>query len=684
MAVRAIVRVSEAAPSRLGVLLALLLVGAVVAGLFARWYDLGSRPLAVDEYYTVRSVEFILERGVPEFATGGYYVRGLPLQYIMAAVAGIFGENEWSYRLPSVIFSLISVVLAYFYARRFTSVPVAAAVAGALLVSSWEIEFARFARMYALFQCVTLLFLIAVDATFFGAGRRRYLPHLLAIGAALSHRIGALLSPLLFLPLLPGATAVRMNTWRQRFVFAVITAGTLFLSFLIVTTDFRNWGVTDALPAGFASSGGRSSTWPVFPFWHLPGDPLTTLFLVSALAGAVFGTLWLLRRRGAPITDVEPWLALMLVFSLFHMLLWSGLALAIAVFRYELYRPARHPRRIYALLLVAVLVALAWLGYAAWRPDSLMTDAVRERWDLSEGAILKAFWSVFFGWPDIYLTTLRPFIVELPLLAVLTIAALLVTLIRHGRDPLPRLLRQPWLVIVMTMLLFGLFEPPYSRMRYWFHLYPVILLVIALAIVDLLTWLASRRATAMRSSGALAGLIFLGVFATTSDFNPRHIVQVADAAVAFRTGPFEKFWVTWYWRFDYRSPAEFLNANVMPEDDARIVVQYHFPVSYYLEREHAIYIPRTMGIFVRHSQRQGTLNRWADRPLLSTPQELADHTRTAREVWLIRGVEDEERFPEMPDMEEVWGDRLIEHTRAFLSQDERIEVVRIRLAPPGT
>ena len=105
----------------LALLLAAVMIGAVLAGLFARWHDLALRPLAVDEYYTVRSVEFVLERGVPEFPSGGLYTRGLPLQYLLAASTKIFGQNVFAYRLPGLVFSLISVALAYWYARRFTA-----------------------------------------------------------------------------------------------------------------------------------------------------------------------------------------------------------------------------------------------------------------------------------------------------------------------------------------------------------------------------------------------------------------------------------------------------------------------------------------------------------------------------------------------------------------------------------
>src|SRR5919106_5073841 len=165
-----------------GVLLAALLLAAGALGLYARLDGFGARQLGIDEYYTAKSVEFILESGLPAYEGGGYYFRGPIVQYLMAASAWLFGETEFAYRLPALIFNLLSIPLAYIYVRRHAGVAVAAAVALALLVSSWHVEFARFARMYAPFQFMTLLFLLTVDVTYFG-GKWRWAELPLAVCA---------------------------------------------------------------------------------------------------------------------------------------------------------------------------------------------------------------------------------------------------------------------------------------------------------------------------------------------------------------------------------------------------------------------------------------------------------------------------------------------------------------------
>jgi hypothetical protein len=671
--------------SRLGLLLLGLLGVALVAGVVARWYTLADRPLAVDEYYMVRSTEFILERGVPSFPSGGYYTRGLPLQYLMAGAAKLFGPTHLSYRLPGFLFSILSVFLAYCYARRFTPVPVSVGVALALLVSSWHIEFAGFARMYALFQCVVLLFLIAVDDAFFcGNWRRRYLPHGLALFACLGHAIGITLTPLLFLPLVAGGPPGGFRSWSERLRFGAAGVATTLLCLGFILSDLRNFGVENLLPPGYPESAGSPFNLPAFPFWSLDGDPVTSMILLVGLAVLMLGLVRLFKRRDLSAVDV--WLGALVAFSVAHLLMLAAICLLVLLLRFDLHEPRQHPRYAYVMLAIAVLAGVGWLVYGIAFPDALRSPAVAARWDLSEAGFLKSMWTVFFGWPDVYRYTFRPFWVEMPLLGLLLVIALIVVLIEHRHDPLPALLRQPWVIILLTLAVYGVVETEYSRLRYWYHLYPVMLCLIALAITLIVGHLARKRPAVEPRAGHLAAFAFLGVFALTSDFDPRHIVATGDDPATFRTAPFEDHWLTWYQRFDFISPAAFVNRQALHEE-ARVVVEYQYPSSYYLDGPHAIYIPREwQDLYPLHSREAGRIDAWSGQPLLDTPEELATYTATAREVWVIRGT-DRDR-PELPDPEAVWGTRLQDVSQVFLSRDGRIEVLRVTLgtsssAPAG-
>src|SRR6188472_3214577 len=207
-------------------LVAILLL-AMVWGLFVRFNGLGSRPWAVDEYFSATAVRYVLDKGVPEFPTGGYYMRGLPLQYLQAGSVLLFGDNEFAHRLPAALFGVLTLVFVFLYARIFLPWPLAAVCVAILAVSGWEIEFSRFSRMYAAFQCITVAFFLAYHQAYFkGSEKLKYLPHALALVAVTFHALGLFLLPFLFLPLFIDRNARQGAPVRNRWVFAIVSMAT--------------------------------------------------------------------------------------------------------------------------------------------------------------------------------------------------------------------------------------------------------------------------------------------------------------------------------------------------------------------------------------------------------------------------------------------------------------------------
>jgi Dolichyl-phosphate-mannose-protein mannosyltransferase len=657
-------------------LLALLLLAAGALGIYARLDGFGARPLAIDEYYSARSVELILQSGLPEYPGGGYYFRGPTLQYLTATSVSLFGNTELAFRLPALIFNLLSIPLAYLYARRFASVPIAIVVAIALLVSSWHVEFARFGRMYAPFQFTTLLFLLTMDITYFGGKWQwRYLPHLGYVLAFLTHELGVLLAPLLFLPLL--LNGERFPSWRRRFAFGATSLGVALLGYASLKLDSYVSDVVDRFPTDYVSPFSTGLVQPAFPFWPAHLDSWSLLLALGAVllaSGAV--ALLIYRRDHQSMVAVVGMLALVL-FSLAHLLTLYVVTLVVLLFRYRVHRGGQYAPAVRLVVAVTLTIALAWLVYGSLMPDRLVAPpatATAEASDLFRMA--RALQLTFFGWPDLYGQTLRSFALDLPVIGLLAAAALIFVTVVELSAPLPSLLRHPALVLVMMMLVYGLFETTSYSTRYWFHLYPVILCLIGLVVAKALRWLRGV-------SGELAdfgsALVLLVGFMLSSDFNPSHLLHTASPEVAFRLGEFERFENAWIPRPDYRSPAEFLDRHGEVGPTTSIVVERLLPVSHYLDRKHAIYFGRHTTDFVLSSRERGTREKWTNNRLLSTPDELAAYTVSAPEVWIIRWVVDP-AFSQV-DLEILWADRMPELSRAFLSEDGRIEVLRVRLAP---
>ncbi len=298
------------------ILVALIAAG-VGAGLYARFFELGIRPLGTDEFFTTQAARFILNTGLPEFHGGGYYLRAILHEYLTAASLMLLGPEGFAARLPSGLLSLGSIALAYLYSRRFLDRPMAMAVALTLLVSSWHIEFARLARMYSLFQFLTLAFLLCTDEAYFrGRWHLRYVPHILAVIAVLTHAVAILLLPFLFIPLVGEKAAEHFQSWRQRARFAAVGLATVAVCYAYLKTNLRFLGVVDPFPVGYAPNYQSNFQAPAFPFWSVDADPFINLLLFLGLAAAAAAFLWALRWRGRDIRDTDILLTLALMLCL--------------------------------------------------------------------------------------------------------------------------------------------------------------------------------------------------------------------------------------------------------------------------------------------------------------------------------------------------------------------------------
>ena len=658
------------------------ILGVLALGAFARLHDLGGAPLAEDEYYTTRSIEWILAEGVPAIPSGGYYLRAPLVQYAAAGLAHLFGANAFAYRLPSALCGLLLGALGFLYARRLGGPALGLAIAAALLLSSWEIEFGRMARFYTPFEVAILLFLIALDQAYFEARPgRRYLPHAALLLAALVHDLTLLLTPLLFLPLLPGCTRLRLEGRRRRLGFAVVSLlVTIGLAAMIAGAGIlRDHGVADRHPPGYdhpARLGGALAT-PVFPFFDLLPSPILQLAAVGLIAAALVAAFLCARRAGARrLQWPDLLLALALLAGLSHLFAALALLLGFAFARYDLWRLGAQPLRRIVLLGATLTAVLGWLTLAAMEPGRLVDAAVVARWDVPDpgtlGAFLRGLWSTFFGWPDFYRSTLRPFATEVPELGLAVLAALGWFVIAHRHAPWPELLRHPGALVLYWAGAMALFTVTSSTSRYWLPLLPVLYTLIALSLAEAATrWLRLSEISARRA----AGIAFLLAFALGPDFQPRHILNVGADAVRYRTDRFARFADTWYPRWDVRTAAATLTRWHAAAPGARIVVDTLPALSYYLALEHAVYLDRARTRFADDSRERGRRDLWSDRRLLSTPQELLAYADPAEELWLVRATEPAGRGA---DLDALPAGRLTEVGRAVLGQDGRIELVRLR------
>ena len=127
-------------PWNLETLLVIVIIGMTI---FSRFYDLGARVLSHDEVnHVIPSYDFY--QGL------GYRYDPLshgPLQYHLIALSYfLFGDNEFSNRIPAAVFSVITVVIALLAFRRYLG-RVGALVAGVMfLISPYMLFYGRYQR----------------------------------------------------------------------------------------------------------------------------------------------------------------------------------------------------------------------------------------------------------------------------------------------------------------------------------------------------------------------------------------------------------------------------------------------------------------------------------------------------------------------------------------------------------
>ncbi|MDH3297553.1 MAG: glycosyltransferase family 39 protein [Gemmatimonadota bacterium] len=643
---------------------------AVAVGVWARFRGLGFSSLAADEYYFVRSIRRILVTGIPAFESGGYYVRGLLVQYLTVPAMWLSGSDELGVRIPSALFGLAASVMAYAYGRRTIGRPWALALAAMLLLSSWEVEFSRFGRMYAGLQFLTLAFLVSLHDVIGGIrGWRRYLPVVLCLLATATHETAIFLIPLLFLPaLFPGSLGGRKAAIGYTLaagVPAIAAVGQLLI-------EFRGIGVQDALPAGFTAAGGSAVVLPAFPFWHL-GTPEASLAAVGALLGLVGLGCWLLLRRDR-IGGATAAAALCLACAVSHFLLLGLLLGLLLVVRYRLPRTAKQLPAAFKLGLASLAVAVGWVAYAGW-----LTYGIGSRdWIEATGSLLfsEAVFRVFV-WPDPSEAVLTAWRLELPTLGWLFAAALVFQLALKARDPWEDFVRNPAFFVAYLLLVLGVFTTSLVTTRYTYFAYPVALAMLVLSVRDAVRLVARPRSVTVEA--ALGVPVALALFSLGGDFSPRHLVEVGSYAATYRTGAYQEHENTWYARDDDVSTANFVTDAARPGD---LVIAAETPaMSYYLDLEHAVYLDRRGHRFANVSRERGTLDLWSGRRLLSTPEEVDEFTRCAEgAIWLVRSLK-ETRWINPP---EIWADQLEDVETSFQNPDRSQEVLRVRLRPDAS
>ena len=520
--------------SRSNFMTLLLVAVAALIGLYGRFKGIGIWPLGVDEFYISRSVDHILQGGLPKFLCGGYYSRGLIFQYLDAALRMVHLSPEVAGRLLAGVGSLLVLPAAYLLGRRIQGSQTGWLVVVVLLLSIWEIEMARFGRMYAPFQAVFCWYLVC------------YLRYTLdrkpaaLIGMVLLSFIGVFtweggtllgVANIFAVLQLHAHGRLRRGDWGRLAVLALV----LILLFL-ASRDLRDVGVAaadvaDGSPDAAAGGGSPGAAARILATLRMHWPWCVAFLIPLGLAGAAGDFIAGFRSRWMSCAG----LGLILVAGLAHAFT-AALGLLALLLLLELISwselTAARCRPFWAALLASLLF---WLAYTHWAGGNAFQGLVNQ--------------------PDVFQRILRPWGRTMPLLTVAAMLGIAYLFKRslaasEGLTPARSLLS----LLLLLVLAVGAIPTNRIETRYTFFLYPLIVMLLVSVV------------TRQRLAPWLAALLILGGFAVGEDFQIRQVAHIDSAAVNFRIGMSSARADHYYPRNDMRGVAQWLEQHVAPGD----------------------------------------------------------------------------------------------------------------------
>jgi Dolichyl-phosphate-mannose-protein mannosyltransferase len=655
---------------------AIVCLAAFFIGILARFDALGAWCLAVDEFYIAKSVELIQQKGIPVYPDGGMYWRGLLFQYFEAASAGLLGLNEYALRLPAVLFNLLTIPPLYLLGRKRIGNAGAFLLVAFFCVSIWEVEFARFARMYSMFQCAFLWFLYCFHEGFFH-GRKKAIFWSYAI-ASISTAIyegSIFMACLLFLPLL-----IRGVSLVNQLRYGIWASAILLLN--VVSPKVWSWlfpgSSGNEYPKGFVlpQEGGGLLLLPDISLWEsvfLRGDLWGAGYLVLVLMGiglAYMGmknSLWDWRQKTIALALLGAGL-----FQLF------GVVLAILLVSYftqtidpqlVLRRPIE--RRITIFLVVC-------LGF--WLTVGFLTTTGNIFTQGAESLSFHKIFAIVFHYPRVMEEFVFLWLDVMPYLMV--VSCLFGLMVLWGSRNSRQFLTDHFLLLVLVscILILGVINTMYNSTRYSFFLYPLILLLWfegALAGKSWLDQTMSPNAVLGRVPKFAAVLMAFGLLLCSEDFSFAHIMNVGRAEVNFRMNVSDEVAVHYYQRADVRGPADYVNEAWKAGD---LILNAVPSSSFYLTHENYIFYDDQSSLFRENSQNEGTKDRWGNFILHNkdTVQKAVQGGGGA--VWILTTPRYQMMLTEW--VQEALGDNFAGIHSANPGSDKRIQVVNVARNPP--
>ena len=554
----------------------------LIIGFWLRIHNLGSLSLIVDEGHQALAVNGILKHGYPLVPSGVAYLTIPVYQYFQYLAALIFGLNEFSLRLPGVLFNLASIPLIYLFGRSLFNSKVGLLSAFLMTFSVWEIEVSRYARGYAAFQFLYIVSLFVFYKGFLKGERlHQFLVVPVFLLTFLFHPLGATLIMTFCVPFFIDSYAP-LKRWLV-LLFAVLTAGGFFICVRTLRFLDSLFYTAPALQmTNTKSISLESIRRAIKANFHTPELSLLKQLYVQdnwlflALCGALVATIALLLYRisKGKSDRVETLFVLPIIASCF--VYQFGVALVLfCLYVLLVYRGIASLKSVPSVVLYvsAILTFLFWFSYATW-------SAVE---DFSSS---KYFWD----YPKLYDYFLQWMFAAWPRFTVVTGGGLLLMGYLFFKDRT----RGNYIFPILLCLLLPIFASsiywPYYVPRYAFNLYPLFIVVFAFTLCALsaavqkkLVTTPGKRLQRQRMAGPIVetfALVLLAVF-LSQDVYPSQAWAISNRTYTSAKDPIKaaQSWETFHQ--DYKTPGLFVKAHMTDRDIVLVLGASHVPSIFY-------------------------------------------------------------------------------------------------------
>lgn len=243
-----------------------------------------------DEASTARFARGILETGIPQISHTKYKENSYFITHYLTALSFlIFGINEFSARLPEIVFGSVLILVTYFFGKKFFNHPlIGLGAAGFITFSYIQIAWSRQARGYVILEVFYLLSLL--NFYLFLEEKKKINFFLFILFSLLSfwtHTLGLIILPFVFLYLLYEKNTLKFF-WKNKLIIG------FFLLFLILAVFITNFipsilvvlkdKILNFKPSGIFVSYYHSLFWRQYP-----------LFTFLTILGLII--LWINKRK---------------------------------------------------------------------------------------------------------------------------------------------------------------------------------------------------------------------------------------------------------------------------------------------------------------------------------------------------------------------------------------------------